>query len=205
MHAKTIHKLWRLLLLPLLLLAATGCEEEEEAYVQQQQRMVSYLTSTHTPRLVAENELEEESQLPFYEALGNGIYRYLPGYYNPDRTNWPVVTAASRVTLTFRFYAFNFANITDSTVPFYTNDPRYERALYEQLGLTPGVWIFEPVTLDLANDRILKGLRRALIGCREGDEVEAYMTYNEAYGSDYFSILPQESPVAMFLTISNVE
>ena len=127
------------------------------------------------------------------------------GYYNPDRSNWPEVTGRSKVTLTFRFYAFSFANITDSTVPFYTNDPLYERALYEQLGLTPGAWKFEPVTLDLASDRILNGLRLALIGCRGGDEVEAYMTYNEAYGDDYFSVIPRESAVAMFFTIERVE
>ena len=56
MRMKTIHMLWALLVLPLLLAA---CSDEEDAFVQQQQRMVSYLTSTHTPRLVPVEELEE--------------------------------------------------------------------------------------------------------------------------------------------------
>lgn len=202
MLTKTNHILRCLLLLPLLF---AGCEKEEEAFVQQRQRIVSYLTTTHTPRLVSVDDLEEESQLPFYTMPVNGLYRYIASYYNPDRSNWPEVTPQSKVTLTFRFYAFNFANITDSTIPFYTNDPLYEYAFYNQLGLTPGVWPFEPVTIDLASGDILNGLRYALIGCRGGDEVEAYMTYNEAYGDDYFSVVPRESPVAMFLTIDNVE
>ena len=200
MRMKNLQMLW-LLLLPLLF---AGCDDEEDAYVQQQQRMVSYLTSTHTPRLVSVDELEEESQLPFYTQPALGLYRYIASYYNPDRPNRPEVKPDSKVTITFRFYAFNFANITDRTAPFYTNDPLYESAFYE-LGLTPGLWKFEPVTLDLARDAILNGLRLALIGCRAGDEVEAYLTYNEGYGSDYFSVIPRETPVAMFFTIEQVE
>lgn len=45
---------------------------------------------------------------------------------------------------------------------------------------------------------ILNGLRHALLGCREGDIVEAYMTYNMAYGDKYVSTIPRESPVAWF-------
>ena len=52
---------------------------------------------------------------------------------------------------------------------------------------------------------ILKGLRLALLGCREGDEVEAYMTYNMAYGGDDFSVVPEQSPVAIFFTVDSVE
>lgn len=202
MRMKTIHTLWALLLLPFLF---AGCEKEEEAFVQQQQRLLTYLTSTHTPRLVSADELEADSQLPFYTMPLNGVYRYISNYYNPDRVNRAEVTPESKATITFRFYVFNFTNISDSTVPFYTNDPLYERAFYEQLGLTPGVWKFEPVTLDLAADPILNGLRAALIGCRSGDEIEVYMAYNEGYGSKEFSVIPKESPVAMFITIERVE
>lgn len=202
MRTKKLHTLWALLLLPLLF---AGCEKEEEAFVQQQQRIVTYLTSNHTPRLVAEADLEADSQLPFYTMPRNGLYRYIANYYNPDRVNRAEVGKASRVTITFRFYVFNFTNITDSTVPFYTNDPLYERAFYEQLGLTPGLWKFEPVTLDLSGDAILNGLRTALLGCRSGDELEVYMAYNEGYGSQPLSVVPKESPIAMFITIERVE
>ena len=52
---------------------------------------------------------------------------------------------------------------------------------------------------------ILKGLRHALLGCRAGDEVEAYMTYNEAFGDKYFTTIPRESPVAWYFTVESVE
>ena len=78
------------------------------------------------------------------------------------------------------------------------------QAAYEDLGLTPGAWSFEPLTLDMRGD-ILKGLRHALLGCRAGDEVEAYMTYNEAFGDKYFTTIPRESPVAWYFTVESVE
>ena len=39
----------------------------------------------------------------------------------------------------------------------------------------------------------------------EGDVVEAYMTYNMAYGDKYVSTIPRESPVAWFFTVESVE
>lgn len=201
MRTKRIYRLlWSFL--PLLLV---GCSEDEDTLTNQRQRIVSFLTSSHIPRLVTANEVEEDSQLPFYTMHGMDVYRYISSFYNPDRSNWPEVTPTSKVTLTFRLYEFAYSAITDATVPFYTNDPLYEYMFYEELGLTPGVWSFEPVTIDLATDRILNGWRLALIGCRGGDDVEAYLTFNEAYGDEYFSVIPKESPVAVFFTIDSVE
>ena len=45
----------------------------------------------------------------------------------------------------------------------------------------------------------------ALLGCREGDAVEVYMTYNMAYGDDYFGIIPKESPIAWHFTVDAVD
>ena len=137
------------------------------------------------------------------EKLTDVIGRYIINYYRPNRESYPAVTAASKVTITFRAYVFSYSNITDSTFPFYSNDPLLQAA-YEDLGLTPGAWSFEPLTLDMRGD-ILKGLRHALLGCRAGDEVEAYMTYNEAFGDKYFTTIPRESPVAWYFTVESVE
>ncbi len=42
--------------------------------------------------------------------------------------------------------------------------------LFSKWGFPRGAWSFEPLTLDMRGD-ILNGLRHALLGCREGDEV----------------------------------
>ena len=56
-----------------------------------------------------------------------------------------------------------------------------------------------------AADGIIKGMADALLGCREGDAVEVYMTYNMAYGDDYFGIIPKESPIAWLFTVDAVD
>lgn len=186
--------------LPLLF---CGCSEEEDILPEQRQKIVSFLERTHSPTLIPDSQLEEGSTQAFYTVSGSTVYRYIDNFYRENRDNNREVTADAKVTITFRAYVFNYATISDSTFPFYSNDPLLEPA-YEDLGLTPGAWSFEPLTLDMRGD-ILNGLRHALLGCRNGDEVEAYMTYNMAFGDKYVSTIPKESPVAWFFKISNVE
>lgn len=197
------------------LLLLTACaKEDEDVLLKQKERMVSYLESTHTPRLVAEEAVEEGVEQAFYTQHGDAVYRYIDGYYNPDRPNRKEVTESSVVTITFSAYLFNFTNITTDgsriTVPYYSNNPLYEELFYRSveeggLGLTPGAWSFEPLVIDLRSASLIEGLRLALIGCRERDSVEAYMTFNMAYGDNYLNIISKEQPIAYFFTIDAVE
>ncbi len=192
------------LLAALLLLA--GCSQEEETLPNQRNSIVSFLTSTHAPQLISEEAVAEspDENPPFYTAKGNTVYRYISNYYDSGRASRAEVKSGSRVSITFRAYVFSMRNITDSDMPFFTNDPDLEQALYEA-GLTPGVWKFEPMELTLGQSGIIKGLELALLGCRQGDEVECYMTYNMAYGDTNFSTIPRESAVAIFFTVNGVD
>ena len=197
----------------LVLLA--GCSDEEDILPTQKTKIVSYLTGTHSPKLVAYEELEEGSDEPYFTTSGNAVYRYIAGINNPDRVNWTEVTRTSKVTVTFSAYVFTFANIvtpatstTNLTVPYYSNDPVLIAAMEDPEngpGLTPGAWSSEPLEIDMRGSGIIKGLYDALLGCREGDYVESYMTYNMAYGDINFSTIPKESPVAYFFTVNSVE
>lgn len=192
------------LLAALLLLA--GCSQEEETLPNQRNSIVSFLTSTHAPQLISEEAVAEspDENPPFYTAKGNTVYRYISNYYDSGRASRAEVKSGSRVSITFRAYVFSMRNITDSDIPFFTNDPDLEQALYEA-GLTPGVWKFEPMELTLGQSGIIKGLELALLGCRQGDEVECYMTYNMAYGDTNFATIPRESAVAIFFTVNGVD
>lgn len=192
------------LLAALLLLA--GCSQEEETLPNQRNSIVSFLTSTHAPQLISEEAVAEspDENPPFYTAKGNTVYRYISNYYDSGRASRAEVKSGSRVSITFRAYVFSMRNITDSDMPFFTNDPDLEQALYEA-GLTPGVWKFEPLELTLGQSGIIKGLELALLGCRQGDEVECYMTYNMAYGDTNFATIPRESAVAIFFTVNGVD
>ena len=192
------------LLAALLLLA--GCSQEEETLPNQRNSIVSFLTSTRAPQLISEEAVAEspDENPPFYTAKGNTVYRYISNYYDSGRASRAEVKSGSRVSITFRAYVFSMRNITDSDMPFFTNDPDLEQALYEA-GLTPGVWKFEPMELTLGQSGIIKGLELALLGCRQGDEVECYMTYNMAYGDTNFATIPRESAVAIFFTVNGVD
>lgn len=186
-----------------------GCSQEEDVLPNQRQRMVSYLQSTHSPKLVPLSGLVGGEELPFYTTSGNTVYRYISNVYDPERVNRPEVGSSSTVTITFRAYQFAYSNIVTSgttvTMPYYTNDPALYDAFASIEGFNPEHWNFGPLRIDLRSDNILKGLRLALLGCREGDEVEAYMTYNMAYGDENFSIIPRETPIAVFFTVNTVE
>lgn len=203
-----------------LLLCCVGCADREDVHGKQVTGIVNFLERSHQPRLIPAEDYEEGSRSPFYTTLGDVVFRYIDAddYFNPDRENRPEVTERSWVTFTFTAYVFNNSaivgipdgGVTESnfgtiTLPFYSNDPAF--GTYLQLaGLTPGAWNFEPLTVDMRNPGILKGLRLALLGCRRGDRVEAYMTYDMAYGDKtYMYFIPKESPIAIFFSVDEVE
>ena len=117
------------LLAALLLLA--GCSQEEETLPNQRNSIVSFLTSTHAPQLISEEAVAEspDENPPFYTAKGNTVYRYISNYYDSGRASRAEVKSGSRVSITFRAYVFSMRNITDSDMPFFTNDPDLEQAL----------------------------------------------------------------------------
>lgn len=181
-----------------------ACSEEEDILPEQRSRIVSYLEGTHTPRLVSEASLEDDSTLPYYSVSGSTAYRYIANVYDPERPERAEVTSSSVVTITFRMYVFTYANIPENRLPEFSNDPLLENA-YIAAGTNTEKWPFEPFAIDMRHGNILKGLRSALMGCRAGDQVEVYMTCNMAYGDAYFSIIPKESPVAFTFTVDSVE
>ncbi len=197
-------KLFAIIFACSLLFAA--CSDEEDVLPTQRTSIESYLKTKHKPGLVPEAELEPGSDVSnYYTTSGNTVYRYIPGINDPDRENRPEVTRSSTVTVIFRIYDFSsYADIPASRLPDFSNDPDL-KAEYERAGLNTEMWSFEPLAINMAHDGILKGLYRALLGCREGDRVEAYMTYNMAYGDAYFSVIPKECPLYIDFTVESVE
>lgn len=198
-------KLLAILCVSLLVLPA-GCKQDDEVLPRQKQNIVSFLTGSHSPRLIAEEDVPASIDVdpPFYTVSGNSVYRYIANFYDPDRLSRPEVGRRSRVTVTYRAYVFENRSIEARTMPYDSNDAALADALYEA-GLTPGAWVFEPLVVEMDGGGIINGLRQALLGCRQGDAVEAYMTYNMAYGDENFGIIPLESPVVWFFTVDEVE
>ena len=88
-----------------------------------------------------------------------------------------------------------------------TNDPDSLAELKEKYkDFTPEYeWTTDPMVVTLGKEEILPGLETALVGCREGDSVEIYLTYDEAYGKHYVGMVPAKSAVVWFIDIVDVK
>ena len=92
----------------LALAALVSCSDEEDILPQQQEKIVSYLTRSHTPTLLSEQDAAQslDNDPPYYSTFGNTTYRYIADVYDEERLTRPEVSEGSRVELTFSLYDF---------------------------------------------------------------------------------------------------
>ena len=171
---------------------------------EQQQQFESFLSGSHQPRLVTEQEaMSSDEDLDFYSTFGRWSYRYIYHYYDSERQTRPEAEIGDEVDLVFWVYLFENRAITASTMPIYTNDRKWAEKLQEQ-GLDTKYWSFEPRPVRVGGGSFVEGVELSLPGCREKDTVEVYMTYNMAYGDALINFIPEQSPIAVFYTIDSV-
>ena len=171
------------------LLVVTGCGEDDKVLPEQQQQFESFLSGSHQPRLVTEQEaMSSDEDLH---------------YYDSERQTRPEAEIGDEVDLVFWVYLFENRAITASTMPIYTNDRKWAEKLQEQ-GLDTKYWSFEPRPVRVGGGSFVEGVELSLPGCREKDTVEVYMTYNMAYGDALINFIPEQSPIAVFYTIDSV-
>ena len=106
------------------------------------------------------------------------------------------------VELTVTAYIFAGRAPSISSV-YFTNEESVLKSLSSE-GLNTEYWTTEPVVVKLGESSIIKGVEQSLLGCREGDKVEVYMTHNAAYEDKAMGILKKESPVMWIYTITNL-
>ena len=190
-----------------VVLLTSGCSNDTDTVLTSQQTGIErYLTGSHQPRLIVEddigNSLDDEPQ--FYTRWGMNIYRYIATYYAEGRDGWDEVRKGSTIEIVYTAYIFNNAAPTVTDM-FATNDAE-SLAKLEEMGLDAEYeWTTEPMRVKIGADELLSGLETALKGCREGDSVEVYLTYEAAYGKHYVGKVPSKSSVVWFVDIVNVE
>ncbi len=203
-------RLYNIAIIAVVALVATlslSCSNENDSVLtNQQSKIASYLTSSHQPRLIPESEVSAslDSEPQFYTQWGLDIYRYIATYYDEGRDDWAEVTSRSQIEIVYTAYVF--PNAKPTVVNMYaTNDPDSIAEL-EKLGLnTEYEWTTDPMVVTLGKEEILSGLETALVGCREGDSVEIYLTYDQAYGKHYVGKVPAKSAVVWYIDIIDVK
>ena len=203
-------RLYNVAVMVVVALVATlslSCSNENDSVLtNQQSKISSYLKSSHQPRLIAEAEVSAslDSEPQFYSQWGLDIYRYIATYYAEGREEQPEVTNRSTIDIVYTAYVFPNAKPTTANM-YATNDPDSIAEL-EKLGLnTEYEWTTDPMQVTLGREEILPGLETALVGCRKGDSVEIYLTYDMAYGKHYVGMVPAKSAVVWFIDIVDVK
>lgn len=198
-------KVWIAFVVAASLLFSVACGDEAVDVAETQRNsIVSYLTSSHSPRLINKKDVGQalEKNPPFYEQVEYNTFRYIDDYYNPERESRVQVTEGDDVELTFTAYIFSGSKPAVSAI-YLTNDQVQIDAL-QNTGLNVEYWKAEPLRVKIGQTNIIKGVEVSLIGCREGDSVEVYMTLDAAYGDDVVGVVPLESSVVWYYTIDKV-
>lgn len=182
-----------------------GCGDDEDVFTSQQTDILRYLTSTR--RLIPETEIENviEDNPAFYTEFGRSAYRYITTYYDADREEWSEVEPGSTVDLLFDAYVFGSSEPSLREV-YWSNVGSTISALESQ-SVNPIArldWSTEPLTVTVGATKMIKGLEQALVGCRDQDSVQIYMTYNMAYGKNLVGTVPKNSSVAWYIKILRV-
>lgn len=187
-----------LLTLPFLV----GCNDETPLLADRD-KIVKYLTSSRN--IVAEEDLGNviEENPPFYTLFGRYTYRHIVNYYDEGREDRPQVAWGDRLQIRFNAYTFTGSEPTTSAI-YWSNVPHIVEQLAAKSGNTLD-WSTEPLTIELGQTELIKGLEYALPGCHEADSVQIFMTSTCAYGKKLVGSVPKNSMVAWYLKIEKIE
>ena len=204
----------RLIYILAALLLTTACEKEgEDITLTQIQRIESFLTSSHTPRLISYDNLgdymDDSAPPQFYMTFGRTAFRYIVNYYDKDRESRAEVMHGSTISITYSAYDFTSYRMPNKHTDniYYSNDPELREAISNN-GITlegNPYYTFTPQRITVGNGDVISGVDAALAGCRVGDEVEIFCTSSEAYDKKPVGTLPANTPVYWHIVINGTE
>ena len=182
-----------------------GCTDDEDMLTKQKDSIVRYLTSSR--RLIDEQEVSSslDENPPFYTVFNNSSYRHITNYYEAGREEWMEVEPNSIIDIQFNAYIFSGSEPNLAST-YWSNIPATISAIeasnkhqYDKL-----IWSTDPLTVRLGRGEVIEGLETALIGCRDQDSIQVYMTSQAAYGKHIIGSVPKNSPVAWYIKILSV-
>lgn len=191
----------------LIAMATASCSNENDTVlVSQQNAIAKYLTSSHQPKLIPEEEvaMSTENEPHFYTHWALDIFRYIATYYDEGRDQKPEVAHNSEIEIVYTAYIFKSGKPSANDI-FATNSADSIKEL-ENKGLnTEYEWTTDPMVIQMGEEQIMPALETALKGCREGDSVEIYLTYDKAYGKHHIGMVPAKSSMVWYIDIVSVK
>ena len=205
MYMRVTKRITTIIAMLAIALLSLSCSNDTDTTLTSQQKAIeNYLKGSHRPRLIEEidvpDSMEEEPQ--FYTHWELNVFRYISTYYEEDRESKPMITNGT--TFDIKYTAYIFKSGAPSIADMYaTNDSEKIKELYKGYD-DENIWSIEPMRITLGRQAIVGGLELALEGCREGDKVEVYLTFDAAYGKKYIGMVPSKSAVMWDIEILEV-
>lgn len=200
--AKRITTIFAMLAIALLSLSCSN--DTDTTLTSQQKAIENYLKNSHNPRLIEEINIPDsmEEEPAFYTHWNLNVFRYIATFYDEDRDSKPIITDGTTFDIKYTAYTFKSGAPTINDM-FATNDPEKIEELYRGYD-DENIWSTEPMRITLGRQALVSGLERALEGCREGDKVEVYLTFEAAYGKNYVGMVPSKTAVMWNIEILDV-
>ena len=182
-----------------------GCSDDDKLVESQRTAIERYLTSSHNPRLIPQEEVVNSITYspPVYEKFGLDLYRYIATDYDADREQRAEVVKGAEVEIVYTAYRFS-GSAPRINMVYATNDADVIAELADD-GLNVEYWSDEPMKIKIGSTNIINGLEKSLLGCREGDVVEAYMTQRVAYNDKSVGVVEKNTSVMWSYTIVSVQ
>ena len=184
-------------------LLSISCNNDADTVLASQQKAIeNYLTGSHNPRLIEENAESMEDQPQFYTHWALNVFRYIATYYDEGRDSKPAISKGTTFDIKYSAYTFKSSKPKIDDL-FATNDQAKIDELYSGYD-DETILSSDPMRVTLGNGDLVSGLERALEGCREGDKIEVYLTYEAAYGKKYIGMVPSKSAVMWEIEILDI-
>ena len=186
-------------------LFASCSNETDTTLTSQQSSIEKYLQNSHQPRLIAESNIGEslDENPAYYTHWGLDIFRYITTMYDEGRDSRSIIERGDNISITYSAYIFTNSKPTIDNLFATNNAERIEELKSKGLN-TEYEWSSEPTTVKVGGDDILASLSTALEGCREGDTMEIYLTFEAAYGKHHVGKVPSRSAQMWLITINEI-
>ena len=187
-------------------LLSLSCSNDTDTTLPAQQKAIeNYLKGSHNPRLIEEINIPEsmDEHPAFYTHWALNVFRYIATYYDEGRESKPVINRGTTFDIKYTAYTFKSGAPTINDM-FATNDQAKIDELYRGYD-DENVWSTEPMRITLGHQDLVSGLEKALEGCRKGDKIEVYLTFEAAYGKKYIGMVPSKTAVMWDIEILEVQ
>lgn len=168
--------------LMLLAVIAASCKKEERElmFANQESKIESFVTKS----------LSDGSAVRV-EYNGGSVRLVLTEGDDVD------LNARGRVTFLYAGYNFTSGSISSSNM-FATNNPDMKWNVSDST-------VFQPFSVDMADNDLIEGLRSGLVGVKSGEECYIIFSGKYGLGKNRLGTIPANAPLAYHLWIQNVE